>query len=67
MADKLKTSMLSRQLIANARAPRKYIQFYYYQLTEGMSLTLGYARTGIQEWFTIRRKDPRQLEIKWAS
>lgn len=67
MADKLKTSMLSQQLIANARALRKDIQFYYYQLAKGMSLTLGYARTGIQEWFTIKKENPRQLEIKWAS
>ena len=67
MADKLSNSMLSRLLIANAKALRKDIQFYYYQLAEGISLTLGYARAGIQEWFHIRHKKPRQLEIKWVS
>ncbi|NCU25522.1 transposase [Candidatus Nomurabacteria bacterium] len=67
MADKLSNSMLSRQLIANAKALRKDILFHYYQLAEGLSLTLGYARAGISGWFYIRRKKPRQLEIRWVS
>jgi len=66
LADKLSNSMLSRQLIANAKALRKDILFHYYQLAEGVSLTLGYARAGIREWFHIRRKKPRQLEMKWV-
>lgn len=67
MADKLNNNMLSRQLIVNAKALRTDIQFYYYQLAEGISMTLGYARAGISKWFHIRRKNPRQLEIKWVS
>lgn len=64
LADELKTSNLSNQLIHNAKALRKNIQFYYYQLAEGMLLTLGYARKGIQDWFKIRRSGLRQLEFK---
>lgn len=67
LTDKLGSTILSRQLIANAKALRKDIQFYYYQIAEGISLTLGYAREGISKWFHIRRKYPRQLEIKWVS
>ena len=66
LADKISNSMLSRQLIANAKALRKDILFYYYQLAEGISLTLGYARSGIRKWFHIRRKKPRQLEMRWV-
>ena len=67
LADKLDTSHLSYQLIENAKALRKDIQFYYYQLAEGFVSTLAYARKGIQDWFEIRRNSPLQLEIKWAS
>ena len=66
LADKLSTSKLSRQLIHNAKALRKDVQFYYYQLAEGIISTLAYARTGIQDWFQIRHNYPRQLELKFV-
>lgn len=67
LADKISTSKLSRQLIHNAKALRKDVQFYYYQLAEGMLATLAYAREGIQGWFQIRHNRPRQLELKLVS
>jgi hypothetical protein len=67
LADKIDTSHLSSKLIYNAKALRKDIQFYYYQLAEGVVSTLAHARKGIQDWFKIRRNNPLQLEIKWAS
>jgi hypothetical protein len=66
LTDKLDRSHLSRQLIENAKALRKDIQFFYYQLAEGIVSTLKRARTGIQDWFQIRHNDPRQLELKWV-
>lgn len=66
-ADKLKTSKLSHQLIHNAKALRKDVHFYYYQLAEGILLTLAYARKGIQDWFQIRRSGPRQLNLKFTA
>jgi hypothetical protein len=67
LADKLDTSHLSSKLIHNAKALRKDIQFYYYQLAEGVVSTLAHARKGIQDWFRIRRNSPRQLELKLVS
>ncbi|WP_157037574.1 transposase [Ornithinibacillus californiensis] len=67
LADKMSTSRLSRQLIENAKALRKDIQFYYYQLAEGILSTLAYAREGVQGWFRIRHNFPRQLELKLVS
>lgn len=67
LADKLSTSKLSQQLIHNAKALRKEVQFYYYQLAEGILSTLAYARKGIQDWFRIRHNSPRQLELKLVS
>lgn len=67
LADKLRTSKLSRQFIHNAKTLRKNIQFYYYQLAEGMLSTLAYARKGVQDWFQIRRSGPRQLELKFIA
>lgn len=64
LADRINTSKLSQQLIHNARALRKVVQFHYYQLAEGMKSTLAYARTGIQDWFRIRHNRPRQMELK---
>jgi hypothetical protein len=66
LANKRKTSSLTLRLIRNAKALRTDIQFYYYQLAEGIVATLAYAREGIQRWFCIRSNDPRQLEIKLA-
>jgi IS4 transposase len=67
LADKLSTSKLARQLLENAKALRKDIQFCYYQLAEGVLSTLAYAREGIQTWFKIRHNKPRQLELKLVS
>lgn len=64
LADKLKTSTLARRLVHNARSLRKDIQFHYYQLAEGIVSTLEHAKQGIQGWFRIRCKSPRQLELK---
>ena len=67
LADKMDTSKLSQVLIKNAKALRKDVQFYYYQLAEGISSTLAYAKKGVQDWFRIRYSGPRQLEFKWVS
>lgn len=67
LAEKLSTNKLSRQLIENAKALRQNIQFYYYQLADGVLSTLAYAREGIQRWFQIRHNSPRQLELKLVS
>jgi len=64
LSDRLKTNKLPHQLIANSKALRKNIQFYYYQLAEGILATLAHAKTGIQGWFRIRNNRPRQLELK---
>lgn len=64
VVEKLDTSKFARRLIQNARALRTSIQFYYYQLAEGIAATLAHARAGIQDWFRIRRNRPRQLELK---
>ena len=64
LADKLNTNKLSRRLIHNAKALRTTVQFYYYQLAEGMAATLAHARVGVQDWFQIRSNRPRQLELK---
>lgn len=67
LADKMRTTKLPHILIHNAKALRKNVQFYYYQLAEGISLTLAYAKKGVQDWFRIRPSRPQQLEFKWAS
>jgi hypothetical protein len=64
LADKLLSSKLSRRLIYNSKALRKDIQFYYYQLANGVLSTLAQARVGIQGWFKLRHSGPRQLELK---
>lgn len=64
LADKIGTSKLPERLIHNAKALRKNIQFYYYQLAKGILSTLAYARQGIQSWFQIRCNRPRQLAFK---
>lgn len=66
LANKRKTSSLTHRLIRNAKALRTDIQFYYYQLAEGILATLSYAKEGIQRWFHIRRNVPRQMELKLA-
>lgn len=64
LANKQRTSSLTHRLIRNAKALRTDIQFYYYQIAEGIVATLAYAREGIQRWFSIRSSDPRQLAMK---
>lgn len=64
LADKSDTSKLAQRLIQNAKALRTKVQFYYYQLAEGIAATLAHARVGIQDWFRIRSNRPRQLELK---
>lgn len=66
LADKSKTSQLFHRLIHNAKALRRDIQFYYYQLAGGIVLTLAHARTGVQDWISIRKSGPRQLKMKLA-
>lgn len=67
LTEKLQTSKLPHTLIHNARALRKDVHFYYYQLAEGISLTLAYAKEGVQGWFRIRHNSPRQIELKLVS
>lgn len=67
LAEKMNSSTLPHLLIYNAKALRQDIQFYYYQLAEGILSTLAYAKEGIQGWFRIRRNCPRQLELKLVS
>jgi len=66
LSNKRQRSVLTQRLIKNAKALRKDIQFYYYQIAMGVVATLAYARTGIQRWFSIRRNIPRQLSLKLA-
>lgn len=66
LANKPMTSLLTHRLLYNAKGLRKDIQFYYYQLAEGILATLAYAREGIQRWFCIRRNESQQLELKLA-
>ena len=64
LTEKLSTHQLPQRLIHHARALRKSVQFYYYQLAAGISSTLAYARVGVQDWFRTRRRRPRQVELK---
>lgn len=47
MAETRDRSILTNKLIANARATRKDVLFYYYRIADGLYNTLSYARTGI--------------------
>lgn len=67
LADKAGKSELTHRIIYNAKALRKDIQFYYYQLSEGISSTLAYAKTGVQGWFQIRGRTIRQLTFNFAN
>ena len=67
LAEKMDKSKLPHLLIHNAKALRRDVLFYYYQLAEGALLTLAYAKMGVQGWFKTRRNYPRQLRLKWAS
>lgn len=67
LADQLQNSKLSHRLIHNSKALRKDIQFYYYQLAEGMLATLAHAKVGIQDWFKLRHSGPRQLELEFVA
>src|SRR5699024_3708449 len=64
VADQSEHSGLFHRLIHNARALRKDIHFYYYQLAEGISSTLAHARTGIKDWIPIREKGSCQMTLK---
>lgn len=64
LGEKISQRKLARQLIENAKALRKDVQFHYYQLAEGLSFTLAYAREGMQGWVNIRHNRPKQLEFK---
>ncbi len=66
MAERKDKNMLTNKLIANARAIRKDIWFYYYRIADGLYNTLKYARTGIKEWFPIRESGPIQLQFNLA-
>ena len=65
LADRLHTSKLPHRLIHNSKALRKNIQFYYYQLAEGIKATLAHAKVGIQGWFKLRHSGLRQLEFRF--
>jgi len=67
LTEKMGRSKLPHLLIYNAKALRKDVQFYYYQLAEGILSTLAYARKGVQGWFQIRYSGPRQLKLRFAS
>ena len=67
LAEKMGRSKLPYLLIYNAKALRKDVQFYYYQLAEGILSTLAYAKKGVQGWFQTRHNSPRQLKLKFAS
>ena len=67
LAEKMNSSRLPHLLIHNAKALRKDVLFYYYQLAKGIVLTLAYAKKGVKGWFRIRHNHPCQLKLKWAS
>lgn len=65
LAEKIGRSELPHRLIHNAKALRNDILFYYYQLAEGISATLAYAKTGVRGWFKIR-STCHQLAFKFT-
>ena len=67
LAEKMDRSKVPHVLIHNAKALRKDVQFYYYQLAAGVVSTLAYAKKGVQGWFQIRHNHPLQLRLKFAS
>jgi len=67
LAEKISSSQLPHLLIHNAKALRDDVLFYYYQLAQGIVLTLAYAKNGVKGWFRIRHNHPRQLKLKLAS
>lgn len=66
LAEKIDKREMTRRLIHNAKALRKDIQFYYYQLAEGVLATLAHAKTGVQDWFQIRGRTSHQLKLIFA-
>lgn len=66
MAERKNKNMLVNKLIANSRAIRRDVWFYYYRIADGLYKTLNYARTGIKDWFPVRDSGPRQLEFDLA-
>lgn len=64
VAEASETSHLFHRLIHNSRSLRQDIRFHYYQMAEGITKTLAYARTGIKDWIPIRDTGPRQLTLK---
>ena len=67
LAEKISSSQVPHLLIHNAKALRDDVLFYYYQLAQGIVLTLAYAKNGVKGWFRIRHNQPRQLKLKLAS
>ena len=66
MAERKNKNMLVNKLIANSRAIRRDVWFYYYRIADGLYKTLNYARTGIKDWFPVRDSGPRQLKFDLA-
>ncbi len=65
LSEKKSISKLTNQLINSAKALRKRISFYYYQLAEGIQRTFAHAKEGVQGWFNIRDSGPKQIEFKF--
>ncbi len=67
MAERKNKNMLVNKLIANSRAIREDVWFYYYRIADGLCNMLKYARTGILKWFFICRPSKfRQLRFDLA-
>lgn len=68
LAEKVGRNNLSNKMIKNSNSIRDKVLFYCYQIAKGISKTLAYARTGIEEWQNIRHNQQyRQLELKFVS
>ena len=66
LADKVNGNRLSNKMIRNSNSIRGKVLFYCYQIANGISTTLAYAKTGIEEWKNIRRTERnRQLEFNF--
>lgn len=66
LADKVNVNRLSNKMIRNSNSIRGKVLFYCYQIAKGISMTLAYAKTGIEEWKNIRRTERnRQLEFNF--
>ncbi|MFA7049358.1 MAG: hypothetical protein WC195_07905, partial [Bacteroidales bacterium] len=66
LADKANVNRLSNKIIRDSNSIRGKVLFYCYQIAKGISMTLAYAKTGIEEWKNIRRTEHnRQLEFNF--